>query len=197
MLAGFANRVDGPIVVTHSVHDYAVGEFYPMASLTTNDDAAAFADPLYRYRAFGDDGAQAVPVTPAEELHPPGVPYVFEAGKFLNLNGDRVIKKIVFPSGVHSDIIHEEIAWAAFAAAGLDKRSAPAGTAPAVLTSPAGAPAAGDEGGMAAFPSSGLSESAEQVPREAPPVAPAPTMHQIASKTAEQRLGSMSPMGPV
>ena len=121
-LAGFANRVDGPIVVTHSVHDYAVGQFYPMASLTTNDDAAAFADPLFRYRAFGDDGAQAVPVALAEELHPPGVAYRFEAAKFTNLNGDRVIKKIAFPAGAHGDFIKDEIAWAAFSAAGLDKR---------------------------------------------------------------------------
>jgi serine protease AprX len=210
-LAGLANRVDGPIVVTHSVHDYAVGQFYPMASLTTNDDAAAFADPLFRYRAFGDDGAQAVPATPAEELHPAGVPYVLEAGKFLNLNGDRVIKKLVFPSGAHGDIIHEEIAWAAFAAAGLDNRLTSAGAVPvghtarladagggASLASPG--PGVQDEGGVPTFPSIELPESAEHVPRAVPPLTPfsefltqvpepAPTTNRIATGTAEDRLG--------
>jgi hypothetical protein len=174
VLAGYDNRVDGPILVTHSVHDYAVGQFYPMASWTTNDDAAAFADPLFRYRGFGDDGAQAVRIAPPEQVHEAGVRYRLLPGTFLNLNCDEVIKKIAFPSGAHGDIIHDEIAWAVFSAAGLEP---PPGAGAGALV----AEHADDEGGVAPFPSVGVADRADCAPREAP-AAPS-------AKTEDERMG--------
>jgi hypothetical protein len=47
-LAGMLSRIDGPLVVCFSTHDTAVGQFYPLASLASGDDAAGIEDPMYR-----------------------------------------------------------------------------------------------------------------------------------------------------
>ncbi|MDQ3929888.1 MAG: hypothetical protein M3328_12185 [Chloroflexota bacterium] len=117
-LAGMARRVDGPLVVTHTVHDTAVGNLYPLASVVSQEDAAALEDRLYRWGAMGHDGAQAVGAAEAR-LGRPGQAYQVSAGKFLNLNGDDVLKTGQPPSGAHSDIFHPEIAWATLVAAGM------------------------------------------------------------------------------
>lgn len=117
-LAAVASRVDGPLVVTHSRHDLAVCERYPQASLVTRDDAAAFDELRFRFGAMGADGAQAVGAA-SRPFAPVGQPYAFERGKFVNLNGDDLITQGHPPSGAHSDIFHEEIAWAVIAAAGV------------------------------------------------------------------------------
>jgi hypothetical protein len=117
-LKGMATRVDGPILVTHSRHDLAVSERYPQASLVTRDDAAAFDELRFRFGAMGADGAQAVEAG-ARSIGPIGEPYAFQKGKFLNLNGDDLITQGKPPSGAHSDIFYEEIAWAVLQASGL------------------------------------------------------------------------------
>lgn len=117
-LAGMQRRVDGPLVVTHSVHDDAVGRLYPAASASAAQDAAALADVLLPWMALGHDGAQAVAALGAP-LGAPGTGYELRRGEFLNLDGDDVIVEGGPPSGAHSDIIHPQIAWAALAAAGL------------------------------------------------------------------------------
>jgi hypothetical protein len=48
-LRGMARRVDGPLVASLFVHDLAVGRLYPLASLSSREDAAAIANPLYRW----------------------------------------------------------------------------------------------------------------------------------------------------
>ena len=123
-LKGVASRVDGPLIVTHSVHDYAVGRYYPAASFSARDDSAKLSDPLYRWRAMGDDGAQSVGAA-NNLLGPVRTRYAFSAGEFINLNGDNVIKKLEPISGAHGDIISPQIAWATLAAAGLVQSSAP------------------------------------------------------------------------
>ena len=117
-LRSMAGRVDGPIVVTHSRHDLAVCERYPQASLLSRDDAAALDAVRYRFGAMGGDGAQAV--TAAERRFGAiGEAYAFEKGKFVNLNGDDLITRGQPPSGAHSDIFYEEIAWAVLQASGV------------------------------------------------------------------------------
>ena len=114
-----AARVDGPILVTHSRHDLAVTDRYPQASVISRDDAAAFDDELrYRFGAMGADGAQAVEAA-ARTFAAVGDPYAFQKGKFLNLNGDELITRGQPPSGAHSDIFYEEIAWAVLQASGV------------------------------------------------------------------------------
>jgi hypothetical protein len=117
-LDGMQGRVDGPILVTHSLFDTAVGELYPWASLVSRDDAAANDDRLYRWGAMGHDGAQrsdAHDVT----LAPQGHAYPFAAGKIFNLDSNQVIVAGGPPSGAHGDIFHPELAWAVVSAAAL------------------------------------------------------------------------------
>ena len=109
-LKGMMPRVAGPLCVTHSKFDSAVGTAYPMASMLAREEAAAFDDQLYRWGAMGHDGAQAVNA-PDAPIGPVGTPYSFETSRFLNLDGDGVIKNGTGPSGAHSDIVHPEIAW--------------------------------------------------------------------------------------
>jgi len=117
-LAGMAARVDGPLLTTHSLKDSAVGRAYPLASVIARQDASAAGDPLFRWGAMGHDGAQAVSAAKAF-LGKAGTPYAFQAGKWLNLDGNQVIVNGGPPSGAHSDIIHPHTAWAALAAAGI------------------------------------------------------------------------------
>jgi hypothetical protein len=117
-LTNMAARVDGPILVTHSQHDLAVCERYPQASIVSRDDAAALDELRYRFGAFGADGAQEVQAA-AASLRPAGQMYPLAKGKFLNLNGDDLITQGDPPSGAHSDIFYEEIAWAVLLASGV------------------------------------------------------------------------------
>ena len=117
-LKGMSARVDGPLLTTHSLKDLAVGLSYPAASFMNQDDAAAAADQGVRWGAMGHDGAQAVSAT-ALPLSKPGTAYPMEKGKWLNLDGNKVIVKGGLPSGAHSDIVYPHTAWAALSAAGI------------------------------------------------------------------------------
>jgi hypothetical protein len=117
-LKGMAARVDGPLVASFSVHDTAVGKLYPLASLSSRDDAAGLEDRLFRWGGIGHDGAQAVDATVAA-LGPVGSSYPFQPGRFVNLDGNAIVNRGGPPSGAHSDIFHPELVWAGLAAAGL------------------------------------------------------------------------------
>ncbi|MEO6866117.1 MAG: serine/threonine protein kinase, partial [Gemmatimonadaceae bacterium] len=117
-LVGMNKRVDGPLCVTHSLKDTAVGTAYPLASLASRDDASAVSDTLYRWGAMGHDGAQDSGATEAV-LGDVGTSYSFGIGAFVNLDANAIITQGGPPSGAHSDIVHPEIAWAVFAAARL------------------------------------------------------------------------------
>src|SRR5215207_4948292 len=117
-LKGMAGRVDGPLIASFSVHDTAVGKLYPLASLSSRDDAAGLEDQLFRWGGIGHDGAQAVEATVAT-LGPVGTAYPFQRGRFVNLDGNGIITQGPAPSGAHSDIFHPELIWAGLAAAGL------------------------------------------------------------------------------
>jgi hypothetical protein len=115
-LARMSARVNGPLCVTHSLRDTAVGTAYPLASIAAHEDAAALADQLFRWGAMGHDGAQGVDAAKAA-LGPVGTRYMFGIGSFLNLDANQVIVHGGPPAGAHSDIVHPEIAWAVLAAA--------------------------------------------------------------------------------
>jgi hypothetical protein len=120
-LKGMAARVDGPLAASFSVHDTAVGKLYPLAALSSRDDAAGLDDQLFRWGGIGHDGAQAVEATVAT-LGPVGTAYPFSPGRFVNLDGNGIITNGQPPSGAHSDIFHPELVWAGLAAAGLVAR---------------------------------------------------------------------------
>jgi hypothetical protein len=117
-LKGMAARVDGPLAVSFSVHDTAVGKLYPLASMSSRDDAAGLEDRLFRWGGMGHDGAQAVDAT-VVALGPVGTGYPFQRGRFVNLDGNAIVNRGGPPSGAHSDIFHPELVWAGLAAAGL------------------------------------------------------------------------------
>jgi hypothetical protein len=117
-LKGMANRVDGPIVVTHSRKDSAVGSAYPKASLVSRDDAAVAGARVPRWGAMGSAGAQAVGATELR-FGEVGDSYSFSRGHFFNLDGNAVIVNGGPPSGAHSDIVHDKIAWAVVCGAGV------------------------------------------------------------------------------
>ena len=117
-LKGMAARVDGPLVASFTVHDLAVGKLYPLAALSSRDDAAGLEDRLFRWGGIGHDGAQAVDAAVAA-LGPVGTGYPFQKGRFVNLDGNAIINRGGPPSGAHSDIFHPELVWAGLAAAGL------------------------------------------------------------------------------
>jgi len=89
-------RVSGPIVITHTKNDLAVGVAYPLASRIARDAAAALGDQDDPYGGMGRNGAQHTPEVAASEgelrdLGNAGT-YTFGRGKVFNLNGDRFIK---------------------------------------------------------------------------------------------------------
>ncbi|MBX7452245.1 alpha/beta hydrolase [Mycolicibacterium sp. 3033] len=115
-LAGMLTRIDGPLTVCFSSHDTALSLSYPLASLASGDDRAAAEDPLFRFRAIGSLGAYQSPTVPIDAV---GTHYPFTKGAILNIDSSAVVDEGDPPSGAHSDIFHEELAWIAASAAQL------------------------------------------------------------------------------
>jgi len=117
-LKSMSARVDGPLLTTHTLRDYAVGVTYPATSMVNGDDAASFDVVSERWGAMGHDGAKGVNAA-AAPLAPPGQRYVFAKGAWLNLDANTVIIHGSLPAGAHGDIVHPHTAWVTLAAAGL------------------------------------------------------------------------------
>lgn len=100
-------RVKGPIVVTHSVKDKAVGIAYPLASRISGDTTAALGDKNDKFGGLGRNGAQHMAGGEVSEgkLLAAGAVYQFQPGVFFNLEADNLI-------GGHSDITGKEVAHA-------------------------------------------------------------------------------------
>ena len=110
-----SRRVNGPIIVTHSIKDKAVGIAYPMASRLNGDKTAAFGDKNDKFGGIGRNGAQHMESgevdDKATKLLPMGGAYQFQAGKFYNLEANDLIPG-------HSDITGREVAQAIRSAIG-------------------------------------------------------------------------------
>lgn len=100
-------RVKGPILVTYTKNDKAVGVAYPLASRINGDKTAAFGDENDVFGGLGRNGAQQMQSgeTVPGKLLAAGGKYSFQAGKFFNLEGTEFI------SG-HGDVAGKEIAHA-------------------------------------------------------------------------------------
>ena len=101
------HRVHGPILVTHTPNDKAVGVAYPLASRISGDKTAAFGDENDKFGGLGRNGAQKMESgeTVPGQLLAVNSTYAFQSGKFFNLEGSPFIKG-------HSDITGKEIAFA-------------------------------------------------------------------------------------
>jgi pimeloyl-ACP methyl ester carboxylesterase len=98
-------KVRGPILITHTKNDQAVGIAYPLASRINGVKTAALGDENDPYGGIGRNGAQKTPEAVAGDLLVVGRPYAFAAGKAFNLKSDAFISD-------HSDICKPQVAWA-------------------------------------------------------------------------------------
>ena len=102
------DMVRGPVLITHSVHDTAVGYAYPLASRLAGQNAAGLGDAGDRFGGIGRNGAQKTPEAISLQLQKAGE-YDFASPSVVNLNADDLI------SG-HSDIRSKPVAFAVLSA---------------------------------------------------------------------------------
>jgi hypothetical protein len=109
------NRVKGPILVTYTPNDKAVGIAYPTASRLSGTVASAFGDKDDKYGGLGRNGAQKMEpgevVAGVGQLLAVNGKYPWQAGRFHNLESS---KYIVDPKGgdAHGFVTGKEVAWA-------------------------------------------------------------------------------------
>jgi pimeloyl-ACP methyl ester carboxylesterase len=100
-------NITGPLLITHTGNDRAVGVAYAVASRLARQRASGLGGPDDLYGGIGRNGALNTPevVTPAGELLDVGQPYELIAGQVHNLRADRFI-------GSHSAVTGQEVAYA-------------------------------------------------------------------------------------
>lgn len=108
-------RVKGPILVTYTPNDRAVGIAYPTASRLGGTVASAFGDKDDKFGGLGRNGAQKMEprevVQGVDQLLAVGGSYGWQPGCFHNLEST---KYIVDPKGgdAHGFVTGKEVAWA-------------------------------------------------------------------------------------
>lgn len=113
--------VSGPIIVTRSKFDKAVGVFYPLASATVlaSPDFDPTDERLPRFGAIGAFGMRGLSIASQRDMLPETESYGFEKGKVYNLESSRFIRKGDGASGAHSDIDGPQVAHALWQAASV------------------------------------------------------------------------------
>lgn len=104
-------QLSGPLVVTHTANDRAVGLAYALASRLAGQQAAGIGGPDDRYGGIGRNGALLTPeaVSPAGSLLGVGGEYQFAPGHVYNLKSD------AFISG-HGSVSGPQVAYALLSA---------------------------------------------------------------------------------
>ena len=103
------DRLTGPMIVTHTRNDRAVGIAYALASRLARQVASAIGDARSRYGGLGSNGAQRTPEANQEDLHEATHRYGFAKGRVHNLLADRYIAS-------HGDVTGQAVANAVLAA---------------------------------------------------------------------------------
>jgi hypothetical protein len=98
-------RVSGPMVITHTRNDRAVGVAYAAASRLARQRASGFGGPNDTYGGIGRNGALRTPEAVVGELQDVGASYELQPGKVHNLKADRYIAS-------HSDVTGPQVAHA-------------------------------------------------------------------------------------
>ncbi|WP_461476099.1 alpha/beta fold hydrolase [Microbacterium sp. HJ5] len=109
MFAKVPAKVSGPIIVTHTRNDKAVGMAYPVASRLARQIGVALGDADDPYGGIGRNGALKTPGGVAATLLDVGGTYDFSAHDVWSLNAD------AFVSG-HSDVTGRQVAYAVLSA---------------------------------------------------------------------------------
>jgi hypothetical protein len=102
-------QLHGPMIVTHTHNDLAVGLAYALASRLAHQIGAGLGDTGDPYGGIGANGAVATAEAVEGELGDQNTRYAFQPGRVHNLRGDRFI------SG-HSDVTNPAVANAVLAA---------------------------------------------------------------------------------
>jgi pimeloyl-ACP methyl ester carboxylesterase len=107
---GVPDRLTGPVVVTHTRNDKAVGLAYALASRLARQNAAALGDRDDPYGGIGSNGAQKTPeADPDTLLLDVGGSYQFTPRRVANLRADAFISD-------HSDVTGTQVAHAVLSA---------------------------------------------------------------------------------
>jgi hypothetical protein len=105
------------MLVTTSVHDRAVGTFYPQGAGARRQVEYAPGE-LPTYGAIGTFGVRGPGLTIVDDdLHGVDEPYDLRAGTVYNLRADRVIAASAGVMGAHSDIARAPVAHVLWQAA--------------------------------------------------------------------------------
>jgi hypothetical protein len=101
------HRINGPILITHSHNDKAVGIAYPLASRLNGDRTAALGDQNDQYGGIGRNGALFMEPGESVEgtLLPCSAAYHFSPGRIHNLESSDFIHS-------HGDVTGPEVAHA-------------------------------------------------------------------------------------
>src|SRR5215510_8362211 len=108
-------RIKGPIVISYTPNDRAVGIAYPVASRLAGTVASAFGDANDKFGGLGRNGAQKMEqgevVQGVDRLLEVGGGYSWQSGRFHNLESS---KYIIDPNGgdAHGFVTGKEVAWA-------------------------------------------------------------------------------------
>jgi hypothetical protein len=111
--------VRGPVLVSRSAFDRAVGLLYPWASAVSFSDGSFDVDEqdLPLYGAIGKYGIRALANAVFLEMLDANAPYGFKPGTVYNLESSKFIRHGGGVSGAHSDIAGPEVAHAMWQAA--------------------------------------------------------------------------------
>jgi hypothetical protein len=102
-LALSADRLTGPVVITHTRNDRSVGIAYALASRLARQVAAAIGDADSRYGGLGSNGARRTPEANGGNLLPATQRYRFAPGTVYNLLADQYIAS-------HGEVTGPEVA---------------------------------------------------------------------------------------
>jgi hypothetical protein len=102
------DRLTGPMIVTHTRNDRAVGIAYALASRLSRQVASAIGDASSRYGGLGSNGAQRTPEADWADLLDAAHRYSFARGKVYNLLADHYIAN-------HGDVTGQAVANAVLA----------------------------------------------------------------------------------
>jgi hypothetical protein len=112
-------RVAGPVLITHSKYDRAVGVAYPIASRISQDQSTALqtGGPEDAFGGIGSNGAVKMDtgevIGEVNRLGAVGTDYAFKPGKLHNLNGDDyIVDKSNPKADAHGFVYVPEVAWA-------------------------------------------------------------------------------------
>lgn len=103
-------KINGPILITFTAADRAVGLSYPIASRVNGDSTAGLGDANDKFGGLGRNGAQGTAEAANLPLHGPETLYKWASAKrIFNLDGNGIITG-------HSDIAKPQVVYALLSA---------------------------------------------------------------------------------